>query len=359
LWYQPEQAFWVTLSVLVVTCPCALSLATPVALTRATLWLREKGLLVTRGHVVEALARVNTVVFDKTGTLTEGQISLVQIQPLSDAYAQEKIQALVAALEINSRHPIANAFSKVTPQSGVSDLVQYPSQGVEGRFGGESFRFGSPEFFKAWYGAASPVIPDENGMWFLFGSEAQPIAWLELKDKMRAEAKETIQALKAQGIDVHLLSGDRAGVVKNLAQSLAIDHAEANLLPLDKLNRVNALQQQGQVVLMVGDGINDVPVLAGADVSVAMAGATDLAQINADSLLTNGRLRVLLDGLAMSQVCKKTIKQNLLWAVAYNLLALPFAAMGLVPPYLAAAGMSISSLVVVINALRLDKALKD
>ncbi|MDN3640982.1 heavy metal translocating P-type ATPase [Simiduia curdlanivorans] len=358
LWYQPEQAFWVTLSVLVVTCPCALSLATPVALTRATLWLREKGLLVTRGHVVEALARVDTVVFDKTGTLTQGKLALLQLQPLSEALNGADMQAIVAALEAGSRHPIAKAFESIPAHKGVTDLVQYPSQGVEGRLEGQVIRFGRADFFRAWYGDDLPAVPEEKQQWYLLGSEAEPLAWFELRDALREDAIDTIERLKKRGLGVLLLSGDRQAVVSQLAQTLAIDEAQGDLLPKDKLARVQQLQQQGHTVLMVGDGINDVPVLAGADVSVAMAGATDLAQVNADTLLTHGRLGVLIDSLALALECKRTIKQNLTWAIAYNLIALPFAAMGWVPPYVAAAGMSLSSLIVVINAMGLDRKLK-
>ncbi|BFM12880.1 heavy metal translocating P-type ATPase [Simiduia litorea] len=358
LWYQPEQAFWVTLSVLVVTCPCALSLATPVALTRATLWLREKGLLVTRGHVVEALARIDTVVFDKTGTLTQGKLALVQLQPLSDSVSPADMQAIVAALEAGSRHPIAKAFEHMAIHKGVTDLVQYPSQGVEGRLNGETFRFGRADFFCSWYGDQLPQAPDEKRPWYLLGSEAEPLAWFELCDSLRDDAPETIRRLKKRGLKVLLLSGDRQAVVSQLAHRVAIDEALGDLLPKQKLARVQQLQQQGHTILMVGDGINDVPVLAGADVSVAMAGATDLAQVNADTLLTHGRLGVLVESLQLALACKRTIKQNLTWAIAYNLIALPFAAMGWVPPYVAAAGMSLSSLVVVINAMGLDRKLK-
>ena len=358
LWYQPEQAFWITLSVLVVTCPCALSLATPVVLTRATMWLRDRGLLVTRGHVIEALARVDTVVFDKTGTLTQGKVTLVQIRSLSDTYPSSQLQSMVAALEAGSPHPIAKAFADMPVYQTVTDLVQYPSQGVEGCVSGEKIRFGRIEFFRAWYDDNLPAAPNDHGQWFLFGSEVEPLAWFELRDTLRDDALDTVRQLKQKGLRVLLLSGDRQAVVTQLAQTLTIDEALGDLLPSDKLAYLQQLQQQGRTVLMVGDGINDVPVLAGADVSVAMAGATDLAQVNADTLLTNGKLTVLLDSLMLAVQCKYTIKQNLTWAIAYNLIALPFAAMGWVPPYLAAAGMSLSSLVVVINAMDLDRKLK-
>lgn len=357
LWHQPEQAFWVTLSVLVVTCPCALSLATPVALTQATLWLREHGLLVTRGHVIESLARVDTVVFDKTGTLTQGDIRLNSVLPLTSSCSECELLSVVAALESGSTHPLAKAFRHYPPAQDVSDQVQYPSQGVEGRVQMQLMRFGKPAFFQAWYQAALLEPPDELGQWLLLGNESMPLAWFEVSDALREDALQTVTALRDQNLDVYLLSGDRAGVVADLALQLGITEAHGDLLPEDKLAKVQALQAQGRVVLMVGDGINDVPVLAGANVSVAMAGATDLAQARADSLLTNGRLMTLVHSLALAQACKHTIAQNLLWAVGYNVLALPFAALGWVPPYAAAAGMSLSSLVVVVNALRLGRKL--
>ncbi|AFU98786.1 heavy metal translocating P-type ATPase [Simiduia agarivorans] len=351
-WYDAAQAFWITLSVLVVTCPCALSLATPVALTRANLWLRQQGLLVTRGHVVEALATVDTVVFDKTGTLTLGEPRLAAIRLLDPAWTDERVTRLCAALEAGSSHPLARAFTGIVPASGVTAVAQQIALGVAGHWQGQAYRFGRPAFFESWFVPPSP--PDE-GQWLLLASEQGPVAWLAFDDKLRPDAAAAVAKLNALGKTVVLLSGDRPARAQALASQLGIAEACGGLLPEQKLARVQQLQAAGGKVLMVGDGINDVPVLAGADVSVAMAGATALAQARADSLLTNGRLMTLAHAFALAGDTRAIIRQNLAWAIGYNLLALPFAAAGLVPPWLAAAGMSASSLVVVLNALRLGR----
>ncbi|MBB3169349.1 heavy metal translocating P-type ATPase [Simiduia aestuariiviva] len=358
-WYEPAQAFWITLSVLVVTCPCALSLATPVALTRAHMVLREAGLLVTRGHFLETLANVDTVVFDKTGTLTQGRSQLIDVRPLTSTLNEAQCATLAGHLEQGSHHPVARAFERLpekwcamnSEQSlAVVNHVQHQSLGVSGDWQGRALRFGRAELFTDWYALAPP---DDTQRWLLLGDERQPLAWLALADPLRDDARECVAALRQRGVRVLLLSGDVVARAHNIATAVGIDEAAGGLLPQDKLARVQALQAQGHCVLMVGDGINDVPVLAAANVSVAMAGATDLAQARADGLLTNGRLQTLLTSFSVAQACRQTIRQNLRWALLYNLVALPFAALGWVPPYLAAAGMSLSSLAVVVNALRL------
>ncbi|UTA47229.1 heavy metal translocating P-type ATPase [Simiduia sp. 21SJ11W-1] len=364
-WYQPEQAFWVTLSVLVVTCPCALSLATPVALTRAHLLLREAGLLVTRGHWVDAISRVDTLVFDKTGTLTEGESRLIDVQLLREDLSEDHCVALVQALEANSPHPIARAFKHLPARWAaaaqetveISDGVQHPNLGVSASWQGRELRFGRLALFDDWY---QPAAPDVERRWLLLGDAHSPLAWFALEDPLRADAPAAVAAFLRAGKQVRVLSGDQTSVVAHIAARLQLppECAEAGLLPDEKLKRVQQLQAQGHCVLMVGDGINDVPVLAAADVSVAMAGATDLAQARADSLLTNGKLLTLLEGFAIARRARRTIKQNLSWALAYNVVALPFAALGWVPPYVAAAGMSASSLLVVFNALRLKREVR-
>lgn len=353
-WYDAAQAFWITLSVLVVTCPCALSLATPVALTRANLWLRQQGLLVTRGHVVETLASVDTVVFDKTGTLTVGAPRLAGIQRLNPRWTDEQVTRLCAALETGSSHPLARAFAAVEPMAGVSAVEQQLALGVAGQWQGQCYRFGRPAFFESWFDSPSP--PDA-GQWLLLACEQGPVAWLAFEDELRPDAAAAVARLNALGKSVLLLSGDRPARARALAAQLGIAEADGGLLPEQKLARVQQLQAQGRTVMMVGDGINDVPVLAGADVSVAMAGATALAQARADSMLTNGRLSTLAQAFVLARDTRAIIRQNLAWAIGYNLIALPFAAAGLVPPWLAAAGMSASSLVVVVNALRLGRSI--
>ena len=364
LWWQRDsaQALWVTLSVLVVTCPCALSLATPAALTAATGALRRAGLLVTRGHVIESLPRITRVVFDKTGTLTHGDMTVTETAVLADQ-SETQVLAIAKALEQQASHPIAQAFNNVTSTVGakVEELRQVTGAGVEGRVALEGqaaqcYRLGSPTFVaEIWADKDSvPADPGRGLQWILLGTSDGPSAWFALTDRLRPSARLLIDKLTANDIAVELLSGDKSEAVAVLAQQLGIDEFRAGVSPDGKLQRIRALQAQGERVLMVGDGINDVPVLSGADISVAMAAATDLAQTRADSVLLNGDLTAVARALQTARATRVIIGQNLGWALAYNGLALPLAALGWVPPYAAAIGMSASSLVVIANALRLQ-----
>ncbi|MGV8835557.1 heavy metal translocating P-type ATPase, partial [Cellvibrio sp.] len=295
LWYRPEQALWVTLSVLVVTCPCALALAMPAALSAATANLRKRGFLVARGHVIEALNGINRVVFDKTGTLTKGQFAVEQVSVFSDVdFSREQVLGLAAALEAGSNHPLAAAFRPWQDKYKAEDVKQITAAGVEGRIEGETYRLGTAEFAAEFLrDKALIALPDALHTWLLLANEHMPLAWIALADEVRPDAAVLIQRLKACGIAVELLSGDQSGAVVQLAQQLGIDDYVAGAKPGDKLSHLSQRQAAGDKVLMIGDGINDVPVLAGADVSVAMASASDLAQTRADSVLLNDRLEVI------------------------------------------------------------------
>jgi P-type Cu2+ transporter len=358
LWYRPEQALWVTLSVLVVTCPCALALAIPAALSAATASLRQRGFLVARGHVIEVLSSVNRVIFDKTGTLTKGRFAVVEVRslPASYSYTDEQLLGLAAALEAGSNHPVAVAF-QVWQGSYIADRVkQVTAAGVEGLILGRRIRLGTLAF--AGEGLPEELIlslPDSHHTWLLLANECEPLAWIALADELRPDALALIQRLKVRGIAVELLSGDQFGSVAHIAQQLDIDEFIAGAKPGDKLSHLSARQAAGDKVLMIGDGINDVPVLAGADVSVAMASASDLAQTRADAVLLNNRLEILVEALEIAERTKHVIQQNLRFSLVYNLLALPLAAAGMIPPWLAAIGMTTSSLIVIFNALRLTR----
>jgi Cu2+-exporting ATPase len=356
MWYRPEHALWVTLSVLVVTCPCALALAMPAALSAATANLRKRGFLVARGHVIETLNVVNRVIFDKTGTLTKGQFTLADVRLLGSLdLSRDQLMGIAAALEAGSNHPLAIAFMPWQDQCRATDVKQITAAGVEGRIEGMAYRLGTSEFAGQLFTAAPQglVLPDDHHVWLLLANEQQPLAWIGLADEVRPDAAALITALKAQGIVVELLSGDQSGAVARLAQQLGIDEYMAGAKPDDKLSHLSKRQAAGDKVLMIGDGINDIPVLSGADVSVAMASASDLAQTRADAVLLNNRLAVLADALAIARRTKGVINQNLRYSLTYNVVALPLAAAGLVPPWLAAIGMTASSLVVIFNALRL------
>jgi len=354
-WWQhdPGQAFWITLSVLVVTCPCALSLATPAALIAGTGALTRQGLLTTRAHAIEVLGQTTHMIFDKTGTLTHGQLQLVDTRLLGKLSEQQCVE-LASALEQSSEHPLARAFKQSGHAATATEVAAMTGQGVSGVVNGQHYRLGSPDFTgcdEAILSSASATLASQ----IILADKNGPLCVFTLADRLREEAAAAITQLQAQGIQIWLLSGDSNTTVQQVAQQLSVDHAEGRLLPADKLDRLRQLQQTGAVVAMVGDGVNDAPVLAGAAVSIAMGGGTQLAQVSADMLLLSENLTHLSEGVRQSQRTRSIIRQNLFWAIVYNATALPLAAAGYIAPWMAALGMSMSSLVVVFNALRLSE----
>ncbi|WP_437270627.1 heavy metal translocating P-type ATPase [Stutzerimonas balearica] len=352
-WYiDPQRAFWIVLALLVATCPCALSLATPTALTTATGTLHKLGLLLTRGHVLEGLNHIDTVVFDKTGTLTEGRLTLTAVHPL-DSEDADRCLALAAALENRSEHPIARAFGRAPQPADSVDSV--PGLGLEGHVGGRQLRIGQASFVAALYAGEAPPIPGDQGQWLLLADTTGPLAWFVLDDRLRDDALALLSACRKRGWKTLLLSGDSSPMVGRIAEELGIDEARGGLTPADKLVRLQAMQAAGARVLMLGDGVNDVPVLAAADISIAMGSATDLAKTSADAVLLSNRLQSLVSAFQVARRSRRIIIENLAWASLYNGLILPFAAVGWVTPLWAALGMSASSLLVVLNALRLTR----
>ncbi|TBW34341.1 cadmium-translocating P-type ATPase [Azotobacter chroococcum] len=354
IWWQidPDRAFWVVLALLVATCPCALSLATPTALTAATGSLHRFGLLLTRGHVLEGLNGIDTAIFDKTGTLTEGRLALSAVHPLRELDGDACL-ALAAALENRSEHPIARAFGRAPQAAERVDGI--PGQGLEGVVQDRLLRIGQPAFVAALNGQPAPPIPGEQGQWLLLGDRQGPLAWLVLDDRLREDAPALLDACRARGWRTLLLSGDSSPMVAEVARQLGIDDARGGLTPDAKLGVLRQLHAEGRRVLMLGDGVNDVPVLAGADISIAMGSATDLAKTSADAVLLSNRLETLVQAFALARRTRRIIIENLTWAGLYNGLILPFAALGWVTPLWAAIGMSLSSLLVVLNALRLTR----
>jgi P-type Cu2+ transporter len=355
-WFkEPARALWITLSVLVVTCPCALALAMPAALSAATANLRQQGFLVARGHVIEGLTKITRVIFDKTGTLTQGNFAVVDVHLLADE-SREQVLTLAAALERDSNHPIAQAFAVYKTDLLINDVKQTVAAGVEAVIDSRLYRLGTVEYASAICAHVKlPLQPTHEYLWLLLASEQGVVAWIGLVDQIRPSAQQAVAELQAMGIEVELLSGDQSNTVAQVAAQLNITEFTAGTQPSDKLARLSLLQLAGETVLMVGDGINDVPVLAGADISVAMACASDLAQTRADSVLLNNQLTLLPAAIKIAERTSSIIKQNLRFSLAYNLIALPLAAMGHVAPWAAAIGMTMSSLIVVLNALRLSK----
>ena len=351
--HAPERAFWVTLSVLVATCPCALSLATPTALTSATAHLTRSGILLRRGHVLDVLTRANRIVMDKTGTLTTGNISLVGIQPLAEL-GEDECLAIARALEAYSEHPIARAFRSkgaddavLLAASGVTPVIGH---GIEGRIAGKHYRIGSAR----WLGLSDKQNAAQ-GLAIYLADETRPLARFTLADTVRADAGALIQAFKAAGLQTTILSGDSSPQADTVARELGVDELVKGVTPDGKLAYLKARETAGDISIMVGDGINDAPVLAGAHASFAMAGGTDLAKNSADAILLADDLSRLLTARTLALRTRRIIQENFAWSIGYNLLVLPLAASGWLPPYLAAAGMSLSSLIVVTNSMRLNR----
>jgi Cu2+-exporting ATPase len=347
---DPSRAFDATLAVLVVACPCAFSLATLVAIASANAALARQGVLVAGPDAIEGLAKVTRVVFDKTGTLTDGVIAISRCTPLT-ALPPTQCLGIAAALEAASEHPIARAFTGVVPHRQEAEGVQVvPGGGVVGLVNGTRYRIGTRAFVTGRAGAAAGD-PDDAAI--LLGSDGGLLAGFSVSDEPRPESATTVAALHRQGLQTEVLSGDSRAAVERLAKHCGIDTFAARQSPMDKLDRVRELTRSGDFVAMVGDGINDAPVLGGSGVSIAMSRGSALTLASADLILVGDSLRALPGAFALARRATRIIRQNLVWAAAYNLTAMPLAAMGWIPPWAAAVGMSTSSIVVVLNSLRL------
>jgi P-type Cu2+ transporter len=344
---DPARAFPVALAVLVVTCPCALSLATPAALAAATTRLARGGLLVARGRALENLVHADRVVFDKTGTLTFGEPRIAEVRLLAPRAERARCLAIAAALERHSEHPIARAFAAVTPASGLTAVSVEGGRGLEGTLGTVRYRIGRADYVSAGNGA-----PQESGAVILGDGEGALAAFI-LSDQVRADVPGTVAQLRTLGLTPIIASGDQAQAVRAAARGLGELMVRDGQSAADKLALVRALQGEGHRVVMVGDGVNDAPVLAAADVSVAVGSGTDLAQVSADMVLLGETLAPLALGVVTARRTLRVIHQNMTWAVLYNLAAVPLAMGGYLAPWMAAVGMSASSLLVVLNALRL------
>jgi len=351
---DPDRALVVAVAVLVVTCPCALSLATPAALAVSTGTLARLGLIVTRERAIETLTRVTHVVLDKTGTLTEGALAVVRVEPVG-GWTSARVLPVAAALEAGSDHPVARALRAEVSDAppSASDVHHETGAGVSGTVDGRSFRLGSRRWLET-AGVALPW-PTVDGHWseVWLACDGQPAARFLLGDRLRPDAVEAVRGLEALGLKVLLASGDQVPVVEAVAQRCGIARWQAACTPEAKHELVSALQAEGAIVCMVGDGVNDAPVLAQAAVSVAMGSGAVLAQQSADLVLTGPRLGTLVDGIVHARGTLRIMRQNLGWALGYNLVAVPLAAGGWLSPWLAGLGMAASSLLVVVNALRL------
>jgi P-type Cu2+ transporter len=361
-WYvDPSRAFSATLAVLVVTCPCALSLATPTALAAATAALARRGILVAHTDAIETLSKATHVLWDKTGTLTRGLVRVEDVRTFGGITAAQAM-SWAGALEQLSEHPIARAFAASgAPAGPASEVAVHAGQGLEGRLDGRRLRIGTRAFAEALrsgtaVGEPTPPAREGSGESRVYlGDDSGLLAAFRLTDPLRAEAQDCVANLAALGLPSEIVSGDEASAVARIAARCGIEHHSARLAPQDKLERLKALQAGGAVVVAVGDGINDAPLLRGADVAIAMGRGSALAQTSADLILVRDSLEDLPHTIDLARRTQRVVRQNLAWSIGYNLAALPLAALGYVPPWLAAIGMSLSSVVVVLNAMRLSR----
>ena len=354
VWSQldPANALWITLSVLVVSCPCALALATPAALTSAASSLRRHGVLVRGENALESLARCSHVLFDKTGTLTEGQLTISRVEVLDDV-DRDGLLADAAALQLHSNHPVAKAFANIEASAGFSDVVYEVGAGLEGLCHQHTFRLGSINFCRE-IAPNFPDAPDAELYWIGMTRDGEPVALIGLDDHLRSGADALVSSLQDNDLQLELVTGDASGQGQKIGQALGFNKVLSGMTPDQKKQHTQDLQHDGAIVAMVGDGLNDAPVLSLADASFAVPGATDLARAQADFIITEGSLQKITLTMDKARHCLKVMYQNFGWALAYNCSAIPLAALGFIPPWAAALGMSFSSLLVVANSLRLN-----
>ncbi len=372
---DPSRAFWVALAVLVATCPCALSLATPTVLTVAINKLAEHGIVITQLNALPFFAKAKHIVFDKTGTLTAGHFTVQQVDVLQAGQHYDELQVLklCAYLEQYSEHPIATAFKgieRVTVDpitDKASQLPTYvPSQGIEATLNKKRYRLGKRTFAISasstaqtdTFDASKKTYGDQDGdqseLTLYLSENDQLIATITLSDSLRHDAEALTEKLRHDAMTLHLLTGDQPRGAAAVAQALpALEKVASGCSPEQKQTYVKGLTSSGEAVIVVGDGINDSPILSCAHASIAMGSGTDLAKSCADAVLIRDHLSGVHTLRHISQQVERRIQQNISWAILYNISILPLAAMGWVPPYIAAAGMSLSSLLVVINASRI------
>nr|CRH06241.1 Heavy metal-translocating P-type ATPase [Candidatus Magnetococcus massalia] len=363
LMVDPSQALENTVALLIITCPCALGLATPAAIVVATGVASRQGLLIKGGEVLESLAKVSSVVLDKTGTLTGGEPQVVHIE----AVAGVEVDALLAkavTVERLSEHPMARAIIReagrreLSPLTHEVTLKNHPGLGVEGHWEGHQLLVGRRAFIAQQSSFELPEEPDDGDLpvsWIGVADESRFLGWIGMADTPREDAPQAVAHIKQMGLDTLVLSGDREQVVQAMSQKVGVDHAIGELYPEDKVAKIAELQEQGTMVAMVGDGVNDAPALARADVALAVENASDVSMETADVVLLNPRLETAVDAIRLAQETMRVIRQNFTFSFLYNATVIPLAMMGMVLPVVAAITMPLSSLIVVGNAMRLNR----
>ena len=344
-------AIYAAIAVLVIACPCALGLATPAALMVGTGLGAENGILIRDGAAIQKLNAVNLILFDKTGTLTRGKPKVKKVHQISNIMENDLIR-MAASLEIESTHPLANAIVKLAEENElgldpVTEIKVKSGKGISGKYGSSTLKIGSASFVDY-----STELAIEGTPVFLSLND-DCIAIFEIEDAVRSDAADTISSLKSAGYKCVLVTGDKKEIASILSTQLNIDHIHAEVHPDEKANIVSSYQSEGFVVAMVGDGINDAPAIAQADVGIAMGGGTDIAIETGEIVLAKSDLSAVLRATQLANATFNTIKQNLFWAFIYNIVAIPLAFAGLIHPLIAEAAMALSSISVVGNSNRL------
>ena len=350
---DPARAVWVAVSVLIVTCPCALSLAAPSALLAATMAMARRGVLLRRIGAIEGLARMQTLFIDKTGTLTETQRRGVQMVRIDhdSRWTDAALRGTAASLAAWSTHPLAKVLAQENESSGAAwcELAEVPGQGVQGRAADGS----------VWRLGKSPAVHaavndgDEVNTWL--SRDGTPVACFRFTEALRVDAVAALHALERDGVRIALLSGDTPLRVERVGRLLGIKDCRGGMTPQDKLAAVRDAQARGERVAMLGDGINDAPVLAQADTSLAMGEGAQIARAQADGVLVSNALQDVVRARALAKKTLRVVRQNFVWAASYNAACVPLALIGWLPPWAAGLGMATSSLVVVVNSLRLAR----
>jgi Cu+-exporting ATPase len=370
---QFDLALMCAVAVLIIACPCALGLATPMSVMATTGRAAQKGVLFKDAEAIEALSKVNTLIVDKTGTLTEGKPSLKEIRLLSPNVEQTQVEQWIASIEQYSSHPIAQTLTQIVPTQQllkVEDFEDVTGFGVKGQIGEQTLYIGSQKLLEQLGITLDTTLQSQldqqraigNVISFLSNSQ-EVLAYISIHDAIKANAPQVIQQLIDDGIEVVMATGDHEKNAQLVAKELGIQHVYGNCTPIEKLEIVKKYQAQGKIVAMAGDGINDAPALAQANVGIAMGNGTDIAKQTAQVTLVKGDIRGAADALHMAKLGVRNMKQNLAFSFVYNGLGVPVAAGIFYPltgllltPMLAAVAMSLSSLSVVLNALRLQKA---
>jgi Cu+-exporting ATPase len=359
------QALLSFIAVLIISCPCALGVATPAALMVGVGKGAEAGILIRGAEVLERARKLNVVVFDKTGTLTRGEPNVTDFVPLA-GQSQAEVLRLAAAVEIGSEHPLGEAIVRAAKHRAlelprIADFEAIAGHGIRGTADGHRALLGNRRLFRREgieIGAAEGSmsrLEQEGKTAMLVGVDGKPIGIIAVADTLKPEAKEAITALRGEGIEVVLLTGDNERTATAIGRELGIDRVIAEILPGDKARIIKELQAQGKMVAMVGDGVNDAPALATADIGIAIGSGSDVAKETGGIILIKDDVREVVLAIRLSRATLRKIKQNLFWAFIYNSIGIPVAALGFLNPIIAAAAMALSSLSVIANSALLKR----